>query len=189
MIWIPTDRTCNMQSNLREECKQCRNLIGYYFCWMIMSVVHQWQTFVFVHCSVAQWEFSWPYCISLNTDTEYFRLYTRFYKVCVKWLGKDCIDRLLVAYTRSHTVSRNIFESVTCPDIHYTRNSCLLRKILWNADAGFSMLDPEVSYFLIRAWKCKSVFYHWMWEECWIKIKSHFSFFCKINPFLEMFWL
>ena len=61
------------------------------------------------------------------------------------------IDGFFVANSWSHTVCRHIFESVSCPDIHHTWDSCLLCKILGNTDTCFSMLNPEFPCLFVRA--------------------------------------
>ena len=151
MVRIPTDRTCHMQCDFREEGQKRRDLIGNNFCRMIMSVIHQRQAFLFVHCRIAQCKFCRTNCVCLNSDSEYLRFYTRFYHLRIIWLRKDLIDGFFVTNSWSHTVCRHIFESVSCPDIHHTWDSCLLCKILGNTDTCFSMLNPEFPCLFVRA--------------------------------------
>ena len=140
-----------MQCDFREEGQKRRDLIGNNFCRMIMSVIHQRQAFLFVHCRIAQCKFCRTNCVCLNSDSEYLRFYTRFYHLRIIWLRKDLIDGFFVTNSWSHTVCRHIFESVSCPDIHHTWDSCLLCKILGNTDTCFSMLNPEFPCLFVRA--------------------------------------
>ena len=62
----------------------------------------------------------------------------------------------------------------------------LLSKILGNTNAGFTVLNPEFSGLLVRAGQCQAVFYLRAGEKCGVEVKAKASFFCKVNPFLEM---
>ena len=107
-----------MKSNLREECEQRRDLVAYNLRGVIVSVVHQGDTFVHVQGRVAQGKLGTSDRVSLNADPEDFALDAGFDFAEVVRLGQDFINGLAVTNSRADPVSRDIFEAVARPDVH-----------------------------------------------------------------------
>ena len=83
----------------------------------------------------------------------------------------------------SLSVRECLFIAVRNPDVHCAGDSQLFCKILGNADAGFSMLNPEITNFIDRAGKGQAVHYLAVEKKVGLEIKADSFFLRKINPF------
>ena len=85
MVGIPANTAGYMERYLGIEAKERGDLIGYDFCRMVVSVIHERKATVMC-CGKRKREFSASRRIRLNTDTEYFRFNAGLYKIFVKRL-------------------------------------------------------------------------------------------------------
>ena len=156
---------------------------------MIVSVIHQRQTLVFVHSGNAESEFCAAGGVCFYTDTEYLRFYAGLYLVEIEGLGKDLFNGILVSHSGSHTVCGNILEAVAGPDIHNAGDTGFFSKILRNADTSLTVSDPEITNFLVGMAESQTVLLHGMREEGGVKVNTQTSFLCEFNPFSEVLGL
>ena len=153
-----------------------------------MTVIHKGDTLILICGGVGKGEFGTAYGVGLNADSEYLRLYAGLNEVKIEGLGKDGVDRLLIADTGAHSVGGNILKAVARPYIHNTGLTQLLGEIFGDSDAGSSVLYPEFSRFLVCRGKGKGVTLG-MGKEGGVKVCSEASLLTEIDPLFKVLGL
>ena len=111
MVAVPTNRTSNMKSDLREECQQRRYFVADDFGRMIVPVIHERNAAIFIHCGIRQRKLRTACRIGLNAYSEHLALNARLNFFEVIRFREYRIDALTIADTRTESVRRHILES------------------------------------------------------------------------------